>query len=1181
MDSKTFCMIAVYMSSALLAQLKVKPIPALKKEFNVGVAKGEAAARQLVKINTQIIDKTKDADALLGKDISNIRRKFKASQIVKNLTAASKQAETLAEQATVAVQQEAAKLPAITETEEPKAQDVEEVPEAPVEATPAAPKLTVKKRKLVLKPKITQPETEAQPAETEPVEAEVPKKVTRTIRRPAAMKSKLVQKLTERPRVSEGPLTLLKIGDTALPDRLPENDPEVLIRASSYYMSNRDIFMNFISSLFRKYKEQIESETADVTCESRGAGKFGALAHQSLVRDYLNIYTPYRGLLLYHGLGSGKTCSSIGIAEGLKSHKRVLILTPASLRANFYKELKKCGDPLFRKNQFWEFVKTGNNTELVNVMSRALGIPLDFIKKYGGAWMVNVQKASNYSLLSAPEQRILDEQLNLMIEHKYDFINYNGLRESHLNQLTQNGKINPFDDKVVLIEEAHNFVGRIANKIATKKTKSLSYTLYSLLLSAKSCRVVMLTGTPVVNYPNELGIMFNILRGNIKTFTFKLNVLTERRVNEDDVKRVLSGVSSLDYVQYNASTTTLTVTRNPFGFSNVMGKAEGRTRAAAKGNVYEGVVMGERGEIDDDSFVRILTSTLVKSDLPVAGKVIVNEYKALPDELNAFKTYFLEQDGITVKNVNLFKRRILGLASYFRSAQEQLLPKYNKSIDFHVVKIPMSDYQFSLYEDARKKERKLEENNAKKRRNAKRGKAKDADVYEETVSTYRIFSRAFCNFVFPREIPRPMPLKETDITNLIEETSIDEDILDAKSVDEKLKNPDGRYTAEDEDILESGDKRFQMQQYEQDIKAALADLAANADQFLTPEALETLSPKFLAILLNIQNPENAGCHLVYSQFRTLEGIGILKLILEANGFAHFKLTKSAAGMWDIDVKPEDYGKPMLTLYTGTEEEEEKEILRNIFNGEWNLIPRNISEQIEKMGFQSNNMGELIKVLMITASGAEGIDLKNVRFVHIAEPYWHPVRTEQVIGRAVRICSHAALPEELRTVEVFVYLMELSESQLSDKASYDLRIKDRSKLDNKTAFTTDQAIYEIASIKQDINSQLLKAIKEASVDCVIHSKAGKKEGLKCFSLGSVSPNKFSSTPSLSAEERDAVGEANRMKITWKAKTVTVEGIKYALREDTGEMFDLDSLSTNNPILVGTLVKEGRKYKVTWL
>ena len=55
----------------------------------------------------------------------------------------------------------------------------------------------------------------------------------------------------------------------------------------------------------------------------------------------MNLYTPYRGLLLYHGLGSGKTCSSIAIAEGMKSGRKIIIMTPASLRRNYIEEINK------------------------------------------------------------------------------------------------------------------------------------------------------------------------------------------------------------------------------------------------------------------------------------------------------------------------------------------------------------------------------------------------------------------------------------------------------------------------------------------------------------------------------------------------------------------------------------------------------------------------------------------------------------------------------------------------------------------------------------------------------------------------------------------------------------------------------------------------------------------------
>ena len=71
--------------------------------------------------------------------------------------------------------------------------------------------------------------------------------------------------------------------------------------------------------------------------------------------------------------------------------------------------------------------------------------------------------------------------------------------------------------------------------------------------------------------------------------------------------------------------------------------------------------------------------------------------------------------------------------------------------------IPMSDFQFGVYEEARVEERKIERNNAKKR--ARQGKGGGSEVYEDSVATYRIFSRAFCNFVFPREggLRRPLP----------------------------------------------------------------------------------------------------------------------------------------------------------------------------------------------------------------------------------------------------------------------------------------------------------------------------------------------------------------------------------------------------------------------------------------
>ena len=56
--------------------------------------------------------------------------------------------------------------------------------------------------------------------------------------------------------------------------------------------------------------------------------------------------------------------------------------------------------------------------------------------------------------------------------------------------------------------------------------------LFKLLMEAENCRIIFLTGTPIINYPNELGIMFNMLRGNIKAFNLLLNIKNKSKINQ-------------------------------------------------------------------------------------------------------------------------------------------------------------------------------------------------------------------------------------------------------------------------------------------------------------------------------------------------------------------------------------------------------------------------------------------------------------------------------------------------------------------------------------------------------------------------------------------------------------------------------------------------------------------------
>jgi SNF2 family DNA or RNA helicase len=60
---------------------------------------------------------------------------------------------------------------------------------------------------------------------------------------------------------------------------------------------------------------------------------------------------------------------------------------------------------------------------------------------------------------------------------------------------------------------------------------------------------------------------------------------------------------------------------------------------------------------------------------------------------------------------------------------------------------------------------------------------------------------------------------------------------------------------------------------------------------------------------------------------------------------------------------------------------------------------------------------LIKQLLISGAGGEGLDLKGTKLMQILEPHWNEPTLDQVKGRAVRYQSHAHLPENERNVEI--------------------------------------------------------------------------------------------------------------------------------------------------------------------
>ena len=102
---------------------------------------------------------------------------------------------------------------------------------------------------------------------------------------------------------------------------------------------------------------------------------------------------------------------------------------------------------------------------------------------------------------------------------------------------------------------------------------------------------------------------------------------------------------------------------------------------------------------------------------------------------------------------------------------------------------------------------------------------------------------------------------------------------------------------------------------------------------------------------------------------------------------------------------------------------------------------------------------MLKVLLGSPSIKEGVSLLRVKQVHIMEPYWNMSRLEQVIGRAIRFCSHKDVPFDEREVQVNIYIATgLKSSELTvDKHIMDLAFKKKELTDHFELLMREMAV----------------------------------------------------------------------------------------------------------------------------
>ena len=220
-----------------------------------------------------------------------------------------------------------------------------------------------------------------------------------------------------------------------------------------------------------------------------------------------------------------------------------------------------------------------------------------------------------------------------------------------------------------------------------------------------------------------------------------------------------------------------------------------------------------------------------------------------------------------------------------------------------------------------------------------------------------------------------------------------------------------------------------------------------APQFLSSDLIADFAPKLNAIVQRIMRSK--GIVVVYSRW-VWSGLVPMAIALEH------------AGLSRLDAPPMVPGATTSARNTTRRHRWSYAII----SGE-RTIASDDKTAVDKLRSPENTNGEVVKVVLMSDKGSEGLDLRYVREVHIMEPWYHLNKVEQVVGRASRNCSHIALPLAQRNVTIYLH------------AAMDPR-------PGPARETVDLRAYRIAQRKQENISRVDAVLRDSSVDCSLNA-----------------------------------------------------------------------------------------------
>ena len=738
---------------------------------------------------------------------------------------------------------------------------------------------------------------------------------------------------------------------------------------------------------FNDFSYKVEVKNVQEEGETLCAKNFELAPHQQFIRNFLSSNTPYNSLLLYHGLGTGKTCSAIGVSEEMRTYlkqmnisERIIIVASPNVQENFKMQLFD-ERKLYFKNNSWNIDNCAGKNFLkeINSISNKKITKEQIIR--------NVKNAINSSYLFMGYIEFANyiiKNTNKNIEDVSDIKE----REKIISNKIQN----LFNNRLVIIDEIQNV------RVDSNENKLVAQELLKVVKHVNNMKLLLLSATPMYNSYREIVWLLNLMNMNDKKVTISVNDVFDKTGNFLKDEK----------------------TGEEIGIKLLKRKANGYISYVRGENPYSFPYRIWPDQFDNTKSIKKLDFEYPKIQLN--NKIIKDPIKHLSIYTNKIGNYQEKAYNYIIKNIQELKKDSKSKID-FENLDTFGYNVLQKLIECLIIAYPNDKIEDMTGGASNDDEEAIKEQKESVKLEQLPEVEQPSEEEKESIEEPVISEVEQPSEEEKESIEEPI-ISEVEQPTEEEKESIEEPLESEKLAEQEVERYSNIELDTKELVGKNGLNNIMKYKVSSSPPSRYDFEFTNKkyNNIFAYDKIEKYSSKIKSILDNILNSE--GIILIYSQYID-GGLIPLALALESMGFTRYGETKSL-----FKIPPNE--KLDVNTYlpkSSVDKDKFKSAKYTMITGDKTITPNYITD-LKAATNDSNKNGEDIKVILISQAGSEGIDFKCIRQVHILDPWYNMNRIEQIIGRGVRTCSHSSLTFIKRNVSIYLHGLLLNNNQES-------------------------------------------------------------------------------------------------------------------------------------------------------